>query len=290
MTVNVTDDGSGTLSASASATKSGDGLNANDTFANNTAQFTNKYEVTSANVSFSVTKTMTGSGYTPDANKTFTFHVHNKGNTESWMTDGTQSADTVDLTTTGDVTDDTATFSNISIPSVGTYYFLIHEDKPANAVSGVTYDSRLYLVRIEATDNGQGGLTLTKSYKTKASADATESGWNTLDNSFKFSFTNAYCTNSVTHTLTATKTVSGRPAIVGSGTTDDPEIDPGMPKGGEFRFTITATTDVVTDGYTINGSETVSTTANSSSVTFPTITFSKAGTSARRAPTRASRP
>lgn len=133
----------------------------------------------------------------------------------------------------------TANFGNITFEEVGTYKFQIKETK-GNA-KNVTYDSHSSIITVVVTDDNEGALVATPSY------------------SGKMVFENVYTPDPVTATLTGTKTLNGRTL-----------------KAGEFRFHIEVAAG--TDNETpLPATRTIGNAANGS-VTFPTMTYTKAGT------------
>ncbi len=50
-------------------------------------------------------------------------------------------------------------FGDIPITAAGSYYYLVKEVKAGQTIDGVTYDTAVFRVRIDVTDNGRGTLT-----------------------------------------------------------------------------------------------------------------------------------
>ncbi|MCC8044115.1 MAG: hypothetical protein LIP12_01275, partial [Clostridiales bacterium] len=182
VTVEVTDDGSGQLTATVT------GLSADQTTSGlyTGANFTNTYTAGSTNVQFGGTKTINGLPNGVTSNETFTFkltEITNSGSTE---------LETV--TTTGE---GSFRFTSINYKTVGTHTYTITEET-GNA-QGYSYSDANYTVTVEVTDDGSGQLTAAV---TGLSADQTTSGLYTGAN-----FTNIY-TASGSLSLEAAKTLT----------------------------------------------------------------------------------
>jgi pilin isopeptide linkage protein len=136
VTMTVTDDGKGKLTATPSY-ESGQ-------------TFTNAYN-TSGSGNVAITKELTGMELTADM---FSFTITQTG-TES----GTPYTETVK-----NLADGTVPFSAIDYTSAGTYTYEITEDAPSTAIPGITYDTNTIKVTMTVTDDGKGNLTATPSY------------------------------------------------------------------------------------------------------------------------------
>ncbi|MBR4080868.1 MAG: hypothetical protein IKK21_03675, partial [Clostridia bacterium] len=137
ITVEITDNGDGTLSATASA--------------NATAlAFTNEYAAT-GDVQFSGSKTLTGKALTADA---FSFELlDSEGNV---------------IEIVKNAADGSFSFSalNYTLADAGQTYTYLVQEIPGS-MAGVTYDKTVHTITVEITDNGDGTLSAT------ASANAT---------------------------------------------------------------------------------------------------------------------
>ena len=126
VTVEVTDDGSGTLKA----TVTGDNPAALD--------FTNTYKADSTSVQFEGLKTLTGKEL-KDAEFSFTL-TGSDGTDETVRNDG----------------EGKISFTEITYDKAGTYTYTVSEK--ATEEAGVTIDSTVYNITVEVTDSGNGQL------------------------------------------------------------------------------------------------------------------------------------
>lgn len=127
---------------------------------------------------------------------------------------------------------------------VGTYRYDVVE--MTGDLGGITYDSRIYDLVVEVTDNGQGQLAATYYYEDATTQTAT--------------FTNTYKATEATYTVTGTKRLTGKALI-----------------NDEFTFTMTQVADA--NGTALNGGKTWTTTnAMDGTITFPAITYTQPGT------------
>lgn len=138
VTITVTDDGSGKLSAAISGDVNAQGNNAN---------FTNSYEASPTSVKFSGIKNI--SGY-PSAGKdvTFTFTL-----TPGEGAPG--SAQTKTVTLNGNTTKGDILFDAINFDAVGEYKYTIAETK--GSTPGWTYSTQVYEVTVSVTDDPDTG-------------------------------------------------------------------------------------------------------------------------------------
>ena len=144
ITVEVTDNGSGTLQATVSE--------------NSTAlNFTNSYKAKETSVQFGGTKSFEGwpKGVTPP---TFTYTLSENG--EEIQSKTTQGAGTYQ-------------FDSITYEAVGTHTYTVAEI--AGNAEGVTYDTRTYTIYVEVTDDGSGTLKATVTGDNPAALDFTNS-------------------------------------------------------------------------------------------------------------------
>ena len=125
VTVTVTDNGDGTMRA--------------DIVYENLPRFTNTYEVTEP-TSFSISGTKVLEGKTLEADK-FGFRLWKDGQVVA-----------------SDTNDENGNFFFYDVPltSLGLHTFTVEEIQ--GAAGGITYDSRVYTVSVNVTDNGKGGM------------------------------------------------------------------------------------------------------------------------------------
>ncbi|MBQ7779487.1 MAG: hypothetical protein IJ404_03235 [Clostridia bacterium] len=137
VTVNVTDNQHGVLSVSSVTFVDEDGQQSS-------MVFVNTYTATGDVLKLQGTKTLTGRTLS-DGEFGFTLYESNN----EWAT-GTA------VQTVSNGADGSFAFDEIAFDAVGTYYYLVKEDK-GNA-SGVTYDETVYRVKVEVTDDLNGKL------------------------------------------------------------------------------------------------------------------------------------
>ncbi len=137
VTMTVTDDGAGNLTATPSYAGG--------------QKFTNEYN-TKGSGEVDVTKELTGMDLTDDQ---FSFTITQTGTDEA--TPYTQ--------TVKNDADGTIPFSAINYTKAGTYTYEITENVPADATPGITYDTDAIKVTMTVTDDGKGNLTATPSYE-----------------------------------------------------------------------------------------------------------------------------
>ena len=167
ITVTVTNNGNGTLNASAD--KGLDNL-----------VFHNSYTSKKTGITFSGTKTLEGK--TLEAGK-FTFVLQETD--KDWKAKDGKAA----VTATNDK-DGAYSFGKIEYTKAGTYYYTVSEQGKGTTVEGITYDATKYKITVTVTDDGKGNLV--------ASADRKVDELN---------FTNTYkATGSTTLTATKTLT------------------------------------------------------------------------------------
>lgn len=143
MTVVVTDNGDGTLSADTEIINGTTGV----AYENNAITFENSYSTTDATASLSGNKTLTGR--TLNANE-FAFLLYNADS--NFVIDTDTSA-----ITAYNRADGTFTFEALDFNEAKTYYFVVAEDTTTD-VERITYDDAVYYVSIDVTDNGEGEL------------------------------------------------------------------------------------------------------------------------------------
>ena len=137
VTVEVTDNGDGTLSAVPSSNA-------------RALNFVNTYEADGA-ITFAGTKTLNGRDLTDDDR--FTFEVTEDGTTNKW---------TATNDATGKINYPTITYHHDAETSdLGTHTYTVRETSTNG--NGITVDTRTYTVSIEVTDGGYGALVITPS-------------------------------------------------------------------------------------------------------------------------------
>ncbi|MBE5762185.1 MAG: hypothetical protein E7334_09330, partial [Clostridiales bacterium] len=147
VTVNVTDNGSGKLSASVVYTVGG--------IANGTIAFTNTYSAAPTRTSLSGNKTVTGGNI---ANETFTFELYKatyKPEDHFYVAPGTTAAATATNDQSGSF-EFPDTLSALNFYTTGSYRFVIKEQQGSDPQ--VSYDKTVYKIELVVTDNGQGVL------------------------------------------------------------------------------------------------------------------------------------
>ncbi|GGN50502.1 Spy0128 family protein [Oceanobacillus indicireducens] len=137
VTVTVTDDGAGQLTAT-------------EDYTNGPAVFTNKYSTASVSVKFEAEKVLGGRYTALEANE-FTFEVLDVEGTV--VSKGTNNADGV------------IEFETIEFDNVGSYEFTIRE--VAGDDKDINYDETVYNVVVEVADNGEGQLVAELTYTEK---------------------------------------------------------------------------------------------------------------------------
>ena len=188
VTVTVTDNGDGTLTASADY--------------NGTAiRFENTYTPGAAQVKLEGTKTFSGDwSKVPAANKEFTFALY--------------PADK-DFNITGAALDETANadsafaFATLSYSVADTYYYVVKEIAGAQNI-GIDYSNAEMHITVKVDDNGSGKLipTVTANFAgAVAAADPGDAGIVTLSG---LEFINTYTPDPVSQVLTATKAYDGK--------------------------------------------------------------------------------
>ena len=170
ITVTVTNNGNGTLNASAD--KGLDNL-----------VFHNSYTSKKTGITFSGTKTLEGK--TLEAGK-FTFVLQETD--KDWKAKDGKAA----VTATNDK-DGAYSFGKIEYTKAGTYYYTVSEQGKGTTVEGITYDATEYKITVTVTDDGKGNLV--------AKADREV---NNLD------FKNSYSSQKTGITFSGTKTLEGK--------------------------------------------------------------------------------
>ena len=200
ITVTVTNNGNGTLNASAD--KGLDNL-----------VFHNSYTSKKTGITFSGTKTLEGK--TLEAGK-FTFVLQETD--KDWKAKDGKAA----VTATNDK-DGAYSFGKIEYTEAGTYYYTVSEQGKGTTVEGITYDATEYKITVTVTDDGKGNLV--------AKADREV---NNLD------FKNTYSSQKTGITFSGTKTLEGKTLEAGKFTFVLQETDKGWKaKDGKAAVTAT---------------------------------------------------
>ncbi|MBE6582159.1 MAG: VWA domain-containing protein [Ruminococcaceae bacterium] len=140
VTVNVTDNQHGVLSVASV-------IFVNERGQQNGMVFVNSYTATGDVLKLQGTKTLTGRTLNADE---FAFTLYNSNS--EWETETA-----IQTVTNG--ADGSFAFDEIAFDKVGTYYYLVKEDK--GNLAGVTYDETVYRVKVEVTDDLNGKLVIT---------------------------------------------------------------------------------------------------------------------------------
>ncbi len=188
VTVTVTDDGTGKLTASVSYQKQTAGGAVTSVSG---MEFVNSYSAGYTYVSFSGNKTLYGRTLKA---KDFAFELYQAD--ANFNTIGTARE-----TVTNEADGSFAFQSRAFDP--GTYYYVVKEVIPEDVADGVSYDASVFLITVQVTDGGQGVLTTTVTYRRKA-ADGTV----TTEDGIRF--VNRYQAASTTLALGGHKTLNGR--------------------------------------------------------------------------------
>ena len=200
ITVTVTNNGNGTLNASAD--KGLDNL-----------VFHNSYTSKKTGITFSGTKTLEGK--TLEAGK-FTFVLQETD--KNWKAKDGKAAVTA---TNGE--NGAYSFGKIEYTEAGTYYYTVSEQGKGTTVDGITYDATEYKITVTVTDDGKGNLV--------AKADREV---NNLD------FKNSYSSQKTEITFSGTKTLEGKTLEAGKFTFVLQETDKdGKAKDGKAAVTVT---------------------------------------------------
>lgn len=250
VTVEVTDNGDGTLKAEVTEITGSDGTTS--------VGFTNTYEPEPITYTPVVTKAVTGNELPAD--QTFTFNLA-AGTFDpadgAQMPADTQAQITVkEKETSGTVTDN---FGAITFKKAGTYSFTITEEQPTQTGFD-KYDTSEWTLTVEVSDNGNGTLTRKSTVYSKDGVEVP--GANAA------AFENEYTPKPVKDHLTVSKTVEGQ------------EL-PDDPKYKTFTFIMSMSSQNV-DGVTMPENKTatvrVEKTGEAKTADFKDITFTKAGT------------
>ncbi len=157
VTVDVEDNGDGTLSTI--VTVNGEGVTAREDDSYNVGTFENSYEAT-CDVTLTATKTISGMSSTV---KAFNFMLYNSDEDFTYnIGDIRSTASTTDTLTEGVA--QSVTFPTITFNEAGTYYFVIIESSTGIEGDGWTYDGTEYHVTVVMTDDGNGNLIPTITY------------------------------------------------------------------------------------------------------------------------------
>ena len=200
ITVTVTNNGNGTLNASAD--KGLDNL-----------VFHNSYTSKKTGITFSGTKTLEGK--TLEAGK-FTFVLQETD--KNWKAKDGKAAVTA---TNGE--NGAYSFGKIEYTEAGTYYYTVSEQGKGTTVDGITYDATEYKITVTVTDDGKGKLV--------AKADREVNNLN---------FKNTYSSQKTEITFSGTKTLEGKTLEAGKFTFVLQETDKdGKAKDGKAAVTVT---------------------------------------------------
>ena len=200
ITVTVTNNGNGTLNASAD--KGLDNL-----------VFHNSYTSKKTGITFSGTKTLEGK--TLEAGKvTFVLQETDK----NWKAKDGKAAVTATNGANG-----AYSFGKIEYTEAGTYYYTVSEQGKGTTVEGITYDATEYKITVTVTDDGKGNLV--------AKADREVNNLN---------FKNTYSSQKTEITFSGTKTLEGKTLEAGKFTFVLQETDKdGKAKDGKAAVTVT---------------------------------------------------
>ena len=200
ITVTVTNNGNGTLNASAD--KGLDNL-----------VFHNSYTSKKTGITFSGTKPLEGK--TLEAGK-FTFVLQETD--KDWKAKDGKAAVTA---TNGE--NGAYSFGKIEYTEAGTYYYTVSEQGKGTTVDGITYDATEYKITVTVTDDGKGKLV--------AKADREVNNLN---------FKNTYSSQKTEITFSGTKTLEGKTLEAGKFTFVLQETDKdGKAKDGKAAVTVT---------------------------------------------------
>lgn len=193
--------------------------------------FTNSYKVSGkVTATLGGTKTLTGRALQADE---FTFAIKAVGAEEP-------------LYTTTNQKDGSFVFPELTFETVGTYQYTVYE-VPGNSV-GITYDTTVYKLTIQVTDNGNGGLAI--SYCVNDGTPSTDAP--------DFNFKNSYTTQKNSLILKGTKTLTGDTTL----------------SADQFSFSVYATDQ---NGNKTGAALATGTNAADGSVTFSAIDYSSEG-------------
>lgn len=152
-----------------------------DTVAENALNFTNTYKITgTAAVTIHGVKKLDGRELIAGE---FRFGLYENGNLVG---------EAVKNATNGKFT-----FPTITYTEPGTHNYTVKEIAPAEKLGGVTYSAEEYIVKVEVTDNGVGGLNV---------AETITKGTETISSYDDLVITNTYTAQPVSKTISATKT------------------------------------------------------------------------------------
>ena len=247
VTVNVTDDGDGTMTA-------------DPTYPDDGVAFTNEYVPEQTDYAPAVEKTLTGHKLPDGETKEFTFTL--TADQDNPAGAALPADTTLTIPISGKTTDAAVTatdaFGNITFSKAGTYSFTIEET--AGSESYYSYDAAKWTLTVVVSDDGLGHLSKTVSYK----SDQEE----TMANTDAAKFSNEYHPNPTTAKLTVSKVVEGQELP------DDSDYK-------TFTFTQSMSSPNV-DGVTMpennTATVTVEKTGEAKTADFKDITFTKAGT------------
>ena len=247
VTVNVTDDGDGTMTAAPEYPEGG-------------VAFVNDYKPTPTSYAPAVEKTLTGHRLPDGASKDFTFTLTPDKDNPDGATLPKETTLTISIS--GKTSDAAVTakkaFDNITFSKAGTYKFTIKET--AGTESYYSYDTAEWTLTVVVNDDGLGHLSRVVSYKSSVEGTTANNG--------AAKFSNEYHPNPTTAKLTVSKKVEGQELP------DDQTYK-------TFTFTMSMSSPTV-DGVTMpenkTATVTVTETGEAETEDFDEITFTKAGT------------
>lgn len=188
LTVRVTDNGAGGVTASATVAgeTSLNGLN-----------FTNKYQSQAAEKVFTGSKILEGIRQLKEND--FLFDLYKA--TENFTIDGNA------IQSVPNGANGSFQFDAVKLNTAGVYYFVIKENSQS-PIGGVSYDAAMYRITVTVEDNGKGQLVVKNTEMTRVLG--TESA-----KAEKIVFTNHYDAASATVSLTGKKILNGRDLLSG---------------------------------------------------------------------------
>lgn len=188
LTVRVTDNGAGGVTASATV--------AGDTSLNG-LNFTNKYQSQAAEKVFTGSKILEGIRQLKEND--FLFDLYKA--TENFTIDGNA------IQSVPNGANGSFQFDAVKLNTAGVYYFVIKENSQS-PIGGVSYDAAMYRITVTVEDNGKGQLVVKNTEMTRVLG--TESA-----KAEKIVFTNHYDAASATVSLTGKKILNGRDLLSG---------------------------------------------------------------------------
>lgn len=271
LTVKVTDNGDGTMSAEGTYTKQGADGEWTELTGSDQVTFTNTYSSNESNITFNAFKVLEGRETNMKDNE-FMFRMEFAGwalndanadpaDDDDWTVDNTTKAPAA-APDKGNIIRGDVTFGNVTFTAdnVGyTYRYKITEVVPEgeDKVPGVEYDKTAHYVTAKVTsvqkENEDG--TFTEHVRVETSGEAE---WNEQAGTAPTTgaiFTNVYKTGKASATIKATKTMLGRDM-----------------NEGEFDFNL----ELVGSGIAMTGTNAAAKEGEAAAVSFPEITYTKA--------------